>query len=460
MSKDDAHEEVIEVAFDLHDKTGFPKPLKRYNLSWEVFDLSLEEPYFWVLDVLKQFYPRIDKVEDSFAAAENSAFFGVTQQRLGAQQDKVGQYLAQTGKMIKELFQMVREIRIIEERLGYYEEVENEVQKPLNERKKGAEITLKGFFVDLVQGGGKSPASVYGMSRELEFITLPDLFFDAPPFKNTDELEGYTEKLKENFNQNVLRVLARHLRQYWEWRVRTHKEHKDRKTFMLQYLVQHYEIIRMYIEWLKPYLKHTQRLTLKEGHMASPDMVSAFEGSRLDVELMAIRRDEKRKGTNGIILATFNYRTRPELKVVQEGYQRGPVHIGKFEMFLRAYIWTDQEVESYKKMKEQEGFDLMGDVSESVKQAMESLGDELKRYVNLAKGIEEKKKQEAAPGKKTLTERWFGDFLPEKRQKEEKKEEKPLHLTDQQREAAAFGVRLGAWNTFQNFKKAHKLIAW
>src|SRR3989338_10685648 len=162
-------EEEIDVIKQQYDKTGFPEPLKSYKLSLEVFDLSLEEPYFWILDALKESFTIVEKLEDSFAAAENSAFFWVTQQRLGAQQDKVSQFLATTGKMIKELFQMVRELRIIDERLIYYNGVAAVLSKPINERGEGKahDITLKGIFVDLVQGGGKSAPSVYGMAREL-----------------------------------------------------------------------------------------------------------------------------------------------------------------------------------------------------------------------------------------------------------------------------------------------------
>src|SRR3989338_6186768 len=319
-------EEQAEVALGKYGATGFPLSLKFHRLDWEVYDLSIEESYFWCLGYLNDVMTVVEKLEDSFSAAENSAFFGVTQQRLGAQQDKVSQYLATMGKMIKELFQMVRELRIIDERLGYYDAVEAELSKPINQRKKGDEITLKGLFVDLVQGGGKSAASVYGMARELEFVTLPDLFFDAPPLKTRDELERHMKGLEENFNKNVRRVLVRHLNQFMEWRVRTHQEHRNRKRFQRQYLLQHYEIINMYLNWIKPYLRHVARLTMKEQNTMTPDLISAFEGSMLDIEILA--RDSK-DGANGCILATFNFRTRPELKVVQEGYQRGPVHIGK-----------------------------------------------------------------------------------------------------------------------------------
>ena len=169
-------EEQAEIISGEYQATGFPESLKHCRLLWEVYDLGLEEPYFWILDYFKDAFPIIEKLEDSFAAAENSAFFGVTQLRLGAQQDKISQFLAQVGKMIKELFQMVRELRIIDERLDYYNGVESELSKPVSQRGKSHEITLKGLFVDLVQGGGKSAASVYGILENWN-LSLSPIYF-------------------------------------------------------------------------------------------------------------------------------------------------------------------------------------------------------------------------------------------------------------------------------------------
>lgn len=472
-------EEVAETLKGHFGPTGFPDPIRTWKLLWEVYDLSLEEPYFWILDFIKDAMPIVEKLEDSFAAAENSAFFGVTQQRLGAQQDRVSQFLATMGKMVKELFQMVRELRIIDERLNYYDQVEEEVKKPLEQRAKGPEITLKGMFVDLVQGGGKSAASVYGMARELEFITLPDLFFDAPPFATQEELERHVNALAKDFNENVLRVLRRHLTQYFGWRQQTASEHRNRRLFMLQYLLQHYEIIRMYITWVKPYLRNVGKLSMKEGRMDSAELVSAFEGSMLDVEFLARKRipvgDPKKKyAGNGCVLATFKYRTRPELKVVQEGYQRGPVHIGRVEFSLRVYAWTDEQVAQYKKMKDEELLHLLGDVSASVRSAMESLGDALKKYVDEAReNAHQKKKEEKGTEKKeekpkkSFAETFFGDFYTPKKSKTSGEGEytaKEIKMYQQQAEDAATKTatfaRIIAWNAYKNFKKSHRMFQW
>lgn len=466
FSGKDAEEEVREMMVGEFLPSGFPKSIKTYRLLWAYNDFSLEEPYFWVLDNLKKTMPVIEKIEDSFAAAENSAFFGVTQQRLGAQQDKVSQFLATTGKMVKELFQMVRELRILDERIDYYDGVEKELKKPLTSRRKGDSITLKGIFVDLVQGGGKSASSVYGMARELEFITLPDLFFDAPPFKNKEELERHIGGMRENFNENLLRVLHRHLHQYMHWRLRTSKEHKNRKRFMLSYLEQHYQIIQLYITWLKPYLRHVQKLTLKEGSMSSADIVSAFEGSMLDVELLS-RNEDSKTGANSVVLATFNFRTRAELKVHQD-YQRGPVHVGQMELFLRVYTWSREEVENYKRLKEKEGLELMGAVSKSIKKAIEGLGLELEKYLEEARSQlkGEKKDAQEKVEEKSMMERFLGDFYtPGKQQKKKpkvsksksKKEEVELKKVLEKKKGHA---QFTAWGTFHYFKKAHRMIAW
>jgi hypothetical protein len=458
-------EEETEVAIGLYRKTGFPKPLKMYRLWMEMNDLSLEGPYFWIVDNVTQYTTHVDKTEDSFAAAENSAFFGVTQQRLGAQQDKISQFLATTGKMIKELFQMVRELRIIDERTTYYLETARQLDRPVGSRQKSAEITLKGMFIDLVQGGGKSAASVYGMARELEFVTLPDLFFDSPPFKNSEELELYVNGLGKDFNENVVRVLKRHLRQFMEWKKRTHEEHVNRRRFMIQYLQQHFDIIKMYIDWIKPYLRHVQRLSMKDKQ-SSPHLVSAFENSMLDLEILARNRKQVGDtGVNGCALISFFYRTRPELKVVQEGYQRGPVHIGRVEIQIRLYVWTDEELQKYRDFKNKELFTLMGDVSTSVQQSMESLGSELDRYLDEARGLAQKDESEqSTPSNemgKTITQKLFGDFYNSKKKpKKPKVNRQQAELIASTKKGLEGYMRAGFFNVYKNFKKAHRMIMW
>src|SRR3989338_99316 len=168
-------EEEIEAGMDFKGntvfaKTGFPISKLTYKVVHQIFNQSIEENYFWTMEFLRthEGFSDLTKITDMFGASEHSAFFGSAQQRLGLQQDKVSQFLATIGKMVKELFQLVREIRILDERLGYYVDSSDATSKS----RESAEITLKGIWIDLIEQGAKNPASVYGMSRELQFTTL------------------------------------------------------------------------------------------------------------------------------------------------------------------------------------------------------------------------------------------------------------------------------------------------
>jgi hypothetical protein len=417
--------------------------------------MNMEEPYFWMLKYLRYdiAYRDIIKTEDTFTAAENSAFFGVSQLRIGGQQDKVSQFLATIGKMIKELFQLVRELRILDERIDYYKGSMKEMTKGMYQRKKSDDITLKGIFIDMVQGGAKNPASVYGMARELQFTTLPDLFFNAPPMKR-DEVDDYVDRLE--FNRKVLEVLVRHLKQFVTWKERTYTEIISRRTFTLKYLKQHYEIIKMYMTWVRPYLRHVQRLSMREDKSLSADIVVAFENSLIDIEFLAYRNWFGHY--NSVFLYTYHYRTHPSMKFVQEGYQRGPVHVGKLNLDMRAYIWTDEQIESYVKMKEQEDFELMKLVSGSVESAMDSLGAELKDYLEEAGkrdeiGIEVPKK--SAFSFKTL----LGPAKP-KKAKKPKKVKIDKFTARKSKKMARKEIELKFYWAYKNFKKGHGFIQW
>jgi hypothetical protein len=451
--------ELWEESKDQFIKTPFPKPVKRYRIIWEIFNMSMEESYFWTLNYIRQDlgYPYVYKTEDMFAAAENSAFFGVSQQRIGLQQDKVSQFLATIGKMVKELFQLVRELRIIDERNVYYEESFRGVES--------SEITLKGIWIDMVEGGAKNPASVFGMAREVQFTSLPDLFFSTHPRK-AEEVDGVVETQRAGFNKMVRNALKRKLKTFLVWKERTYDELKTRKIFTLKYLRQHYDIIKMYMTWIRPYIRHIRRLTLDDEKTMTPDLISAFEGSMIEIEFLAAKfpvdpkTQKQNKHMYACILAHFDYRTRPSMAYQQEGYQRGPIHVGKLEWNMRAYIWNKEQVDAYVKMKEEQDMELMKSVSDSVKAAMEALGGELEKYLEQAG--EAKAKEEGPEKPPGFMKRLRAEFIgPPKPGKPEAKQLKPSKLTIKKETVRAKKIlKADIFFVFKNYKKAHRLIMW
>ncbi len=382
----DFEEEYAEEVLEHNMHTGWPKPGNRVRLAYEIYNQSIEELYFWAVDNLheEEGFTEFLKIQDVFAASEHSAFSGVAMQRLGLYQDKVSQFLATIGKMVKELFQLVREVRIIDERLELYEKS--------NKGDEAAEISLKGYWIDLVEGGAKNPASVYGMSRELGFVTLPDLFFAAPSMESS-KVDDYVASLK--FNRKVKEVLSRKLKTFLIWREKTYKEHHTRRTFTIKYLRQHYEIIKMYMTWVKPYLKTIRRIKMDQEKTDSAKLISAFEGSLVEIETLAMKPFAGGK-VYAILNCHFDYRSRPEMKYIQEGYQRGPIHVGRTVMTFRTYVWTKEQLEKYKKFRAREDFELLGTIDSSVQAAYTALGDELEQYLSEAG---ESFEAESAPAK-------------------------------------------------------------
>ncbi|RMF54649.1 hypothetical protein D6745_04620 [Candidatus Woesearchaeota archaeon] len=457
-------EEIAEDQYHLQLPTGYPEPIKRYRLILDQQNLSIEEMYYWILSHLQidHGFHEFIKITDVFAASEQSAFWGVSQQRLGLQQDKASQFLAVIGKMVKELFQLVRELRVLDEKLSFYED---------SATQESAEIALKGWWIDLVEGGAKNPASVYGMSTQVGFATLPDLFFSVHP-KKSSSVDHVVNSLK--FNRKVKEVLKRKLKAYLAWKEHTHKELKNRRKFTLKYLRQHYDIIKMYNAWVKPYLRYIKRLHQDREKQESVDLVMAFEGSIVEIEFLAKRQMKPGATYHPVILASFYYRSRPYMNFQQEGFQRGPVHTGRAKMELRSYVWSDEQIEKYRQYRDKESFELLSNVDGSVRAAMDALGEELENYLREAgEDFADLKKDKDKEKKKTPSMldpfssviKGFGEMfnalfgVSNLFSSKQGKKKSSAQLKKEKASAKAYSKN-AVWQTYKNYKKAHRMITW
>ena len=446
-------------------KTAYPNPISSYHLIFETFARPLESVYFWCINQFEDMgFPIVDKITDVFAASEQSTFFGIGQQRLGLQQDKVAQYLAAIGKLVKDLFQIVREVRIIDERFQYYEATKSDIPKV----REPAEIALKGLFVDLVEGGSKSPASVYGLARELQFITLPDLFFSVHP-RTKEDINPMVDQLE--FNRKVKEVLKRKLFQYLMWRDATFDEIKTRRRHTIKYLRQHYDVIQLYMTWIKPYLRQIMRLSQDQRKTRTADLITAFEGSVIEIEVLARTIPSGNKAAYTCLLLTLLYRTSPEVHPAEE-YQRRIVHRGKIDIVWRSYSWKEEQIKAFLEMKNQEAFEMLSTINESIQAAMNELGDDLRRYLIEAgerfPGMEdqEPEKEEKPVELPGVLDPFlapfkgageiFGSLFAKS------KAVKPEETIDWETElaTAAGTARALAWTHYKNFKKSHKMVTW
>lgn len=410
------------------------------------------------------------KLKDIYRTGELSEFWQLTEQRRGLQQDKVMQFMQSIGTMVKTLFQMVREIRLLKERLTYY----NQSYGKDYEQAKNAEIALKSIWTDLVEGGIKSPGSVFGLGQTVGFTILPDLFFDAFPRDKKEITKILISLKKEGMNKAVRQVLTRKLEQFMTWKDATYKELTTRERFMLAYLAQHFSVIKMYLAWSRPYLRNIKRLQLEENTF-DVDITKAFNTSKIELELLGYNTSYTETTPEGwqqsknyqkffpCVVVRMHFTAIPEMSYGREG-QRTPSHTGRSIIYIEHYALTQEQIDEYIKKVDAEDLELLSTVNE----AMDAMKEEIDKYLKEAKEQRETKEEPKPPEVKheSIFEPFkavfsgfretFGAFKkpksisgkPTLTSKQEKAEEKKAN-----NEAVS-----KAFTLYDTFKKAHKMM--
>ena len=349
---------------------------------------GVERYYFWMIRLLEKsgpygmnFYPplgEIIKVRDVYSSAETSSYWGNVEQKKAAQQDRVSTYMANIGKFIKDLFQIVRELRILDERLGYYDGILKD-----DKNAKGADVALKGIWVDLVEGGGKNPGSVYGLASQVGFVTLPDLFFDTFVRKREDMAAAVAGDEGMGINRKVREVLMRKLEQYLLWRDATDKELRQRRRFVLSYLAQEFNVIKMYAAWLKPYLQNVRKLQ-QSADLNKYDIVTAFDTSKIELELLAVRKKDQKLEKDfveniPVLRVRLSHVAIPQMAFQQE-FQRGAIHTGHTKIIIDAFVASKDSLKKYQQVQDGDVFDVLTAIDETVG----ALKDDLEKYLTEA----------------------------------------------------------------------------
>jgi hypothetical protein len=473
---------------DIADEESYPQPTCRYRIVVEKQDQNIEETYYWFLNFLRvdMGFPQVDKIYDVFSASDSSAFGGVTGQRAGIIQDRASQNLRGISELVKTLFQIVRELRLLDERLEPYY---------VWDKNKSADITLKGIFASLVEGGGNNPDSIYSLASKIGFTVLPDLFMNTHVYKLEDIDKVVDEGSTKEFNNVVKAVLKRKLYGYINWKLKTQVEFESRRKFQIQYLRQHWHTIRLYMSWARPYLKAARRLSAQDRHLESPDLISAFDSTRIDIEILAKKplAISKENKHYGCIVANFSFKSKPNLTYKPEMQQQMPSHIGSCQVTLRSYGWHEKDIIAYKKLRQQEDLELLKLADIQVGSAFEALKAELEKYLDEAENSDPNTKDAREKKKKEDEAKAFEEMMKEKKKKdkfailepftsivrgvgelggsffeenpfkkEDKKDDKPKveEPDDDKRKKAAGTVKTPMWITYNVYKKAHRLLNW
>ncbi|HII16212.1 MAG TPA: hypothetical protein HA362_07965 [Nanoarchaeota archaeon] len=436
---------------------------KKLSLVLESMGAGLEKYYFWILRFMREPLPsglsfEVEKIRDLFDASVTSSFHGHVGSKMSAMQQQAQQYLALIGQLTKTLFPIVREIRIMDERMQYY--------KDSLAGSESAEIALKSIWVELVEKGMENPNSVYALSTKVGFLSLPDLFFSVNPKNGLEGVDGAVATAKEKgVNEKVGNVLAKKLYAYYDWKNKTYTEMEHTRKFKISYLRQHYNSIKLYMNWVRPYLQNIRQLQMK-GSVNDADLVNAFETSKIYVELLG-RKKQGFEKYFPILLVRMTHVTRPDLTYTPQG-QKQPSHVGRVDIDIEPYVATQAQIDAYKGERDAEDVELLS----SVDMTMNSIKDEMKAYLKEAGELfpEDEKKEEKKHSETALTpflsiftafKEIFRAFVPEKKKKSEGflgfKNTKQARKEEEEKDKAKELAKKMSWVMYDVFKKVNKM---
>jgi len=447
------------------------EPIEKYYFFFTKFLSVHESSSFGINTKSTDKQAGLIKLKDVFDASVSSSFHGNIGTKISAIQQQVSSYLTQIGQLTKTIFPMVREIRMMDERRDYYRKSLSAVKDDSEARQN--EITLKSMWVEVVEQGMQNPNSVYSLATKLGFVTLPDLFFGINPHGKTieEQQKNLTKDMdamqkEHQFTQKLRDILTKKLVQYYTWKLKTNNEMEYTWKFRIKNLKQHYNVIRLYVSWLKPLMTTLKALQMK-SNIYEPSLVSSFESSKLELELLGVTK--RGKYYNSCLLIRIIQITRPDLTYTQGG-QKQVQHSGEVKIEIEPYVATNFDIDYYKEQCDKEILRAVSgqqiDFAVDVQEILDSLGGDVEKYLEEAEhGKKEEKKEEKKKEvvRQSLFEPFtslggaYKMFLPFRDKKMEKAREEAYDRADEKKDMAK-AASAHAWLIYDVFKKVNGLI--
>jgi len=431
-----------------------------YSLVYDSLGESLEPVYFWVLDFMRERSPGglgldVAKGSEGFEASVTSGYFGEMGMRNTQMQAKAMEYLGAINQVIKSILNLLYDLREFEVRIKHYDDFQSEDKAT----KKHGVYALKGIWMDQVDIR-KGRGSINSLAQDLNFITLRDAFFFVNSFEEVDRLD---------VNERVKNILRRKIEEYNSWLEFSEEEIRARYQLEKSYLKSQRHSLKLYVKWLKPYLKAAHKLGMKEFRHA--DIVHAF--STMEMELSLLGREELKPGNvhasyealkaerkyYAVIEVMMKFRSLPSSVQGQGG--RHYLHGGKVELQFYHYGLDDLEWEALEQQEFTEEVQLL---EEYVGESLEALHNEMTRIL----GEKEEKKGEVKEEKrvhglenpfKGIGKDFKNTFLPKDFHLSEKKK-MPLVPEEAMFKGASEAAKKKSFLVYDVYKKQHGMMSW
>jgi hypothetical protein len=411
--------------------------VEEYNLVYDAFGEGLEPHYYWILDWMRdRLGYEVDKVADFFSASEASGYFGELGQRRTLMEKRAMELLQTIGAIVKSVIQLLWDLKEFEMRLKHYEDVKSK-DKAL---KEAAENALRGIWMTEVDTK-KGPASINALAQNLNF----------------DEMD---------LNDRVKRILKGKVKEYLDWKKESKSELTKRYKIERAWLKNQVNSMKLYTKWARPYLLATKKLLMVEGLAGEADMVTAFDVARIDIVILgkkAIKKGDLEKGFPiPCVEVEFRFRTSPA--TIQQKGAGHFTHRGRVDVYFRGYTFTKDELEELRKLQEDE---ILQFIEGMTKESLDALHEDLERYLSDKPKEEEaglplftgvrKIMEDIEKGAAVYREAFakVGASLGVKKRKAPS-----AFMFEKKLNTAIAEAKKDAWETFDKFKKARRMIRW
>jgi hypothetical protein len=450
-----------------------------HKLSFDSQQNQLEPIYYWILDFASQIqFADMEKIVDNFMASPGSGQFSEMNQKSSIMQDKAVKMSGDMNQLIKSILNLIYDLKEFELRLEHYDDAKN--KKDAKKREEGM-LALKQIWLDNVDMK-KGRGAIHQMaSAEMGFSTLREAFMmanshdDVKKMNSDDKKEGGAGLI----NDSVMRILLPRISEFLKWVEYSEVELSKRFSIEKNYLRSQIETVKLYSQWMKPYLVAAEKLRQK-GFEKDAALVNAFSTTMFELQLLGINnKDTKageeykgyniKRGYNKVVIITLKYRGHVSQRVTQKG-DYGFGMGGVVDIYFDAYALNDEELVAAKKLLEKDELEKTMEFSLDVAgRALDDLKEDLDHFL---KSKEERKKDAAKIIEKgeSLDINPFAALFGLFGKKKEKKKENGVALTAEEikkdnfiekmmRGAVVSGAAGTLYTIYDIYKKAHRMAS-
>jgi hypothetical protein len=392
-------------------------------------------------------FKNLVKIDQALSASPTSAFYGDVANRKAYAKEQFDKSMGMINSIIQTVMKLIYSLREFDQILNIFKNLESSDEK----ESVSAELNLRRIFIDEVDiKKGRGSINNLTTAQGMEFVTLRDSFLVVKDLPSIDEL---------NVNDRVKRILKDRFGEYLNWKEEYRKDMEGRRKLQKQYLKNQVESMKMQLDWARPYFTIMQQLNIGTG-VADPDLLAGLDTSVIKTKIRGvIGGEEDEKLATAFIDVEFNFKTSP----IQVRSERGQAyhHIFKTEITYTPYIMSNED---YAKIVQKETMRDINFLKELVGESLESIKDDLEKYLGGEdiKEAEEKKAMSIGAPFEFLIMPFrplFGPIFDLFKKPEAGVKYSRYQLENDKKELTA-SIIDKAFSSYENFKDENGLITW